>query len=730
MQGVPGRGHRGPGRAVAADAGGAAPARPLPPVVPARRSPATRDVRCHTMRRGQLRILTGCADIAARHAGLALDPAVTRDGDRILVDGEEVARSTGPIHGLAMDLGTTTVVLRLFDLETGELVADASFENPQRFGGSDVMARIQYDTEQGGFLLMRTLAGYISHAIEEFPVDPQTIYELIVVGNATMRDLFFRQNVHSIGQSPYQSITEIEMAEGKRASTSLVASGRRLLLPIHPKARVYGLPVISGHVGADAAACMLAVDLAHADRLDGGDGHRHQHRAAARPPRPHPGGVVPGRPGLRGRRDLLRDAGARRRRRDGRGARGRHVRARRDRRRPGRGALRIGPRRPAERAAPHRADERHGPLRGRRVEGRRSIRRPASACSRATSTSWPRPRAPTSPGCKVVLDTFGVDVDAIDVFYLAGGFGRHLRLESAQRIGLVPMIPAERIVQVGNAAIEGATLALLSRAKRAELEETVRRVEHCRLETHPGFFDFFVDGCQFAPVSGVVGDGGRGSPSRRPRDDRARGRPAGGAGRSGRVRAAARLSARAPPRRPGRGAGRRGRGLVRRARPAVDLRPRGVDADARRRRRAPRRAAFRQRAPAPVAGRRRGAPRGAGRGGRRARAGSGSGAAVAGREARRVLLPRGLRIRRRRAPGDASRRPPVRLGRGAGPGGAAARQPGISGVGHRRAGRAARAAHGIRGAAAGPARGARLGRAAAEEVADRRVRPDRATSSG
>ena len=49
-------------------------------------------------------------------------------------------------------------------------------------------------------MLMRTLAGYISHAIKEFPVDPQTIYELVVVGNATMRDLFFRQNVHSIVQ--------------------------------------------------------------------------------------------------------------------------------------------------------------------------------------------------------------------------------------------------------------------------------------------------------------------------------------------------------------------------------------------------------------------------------------------------------------------------------------------------------------------------------------------------
>src|SRR5205085_11452803 len=99
--------------------------------------------------------------------------------------------------------------------------ADTAFENPQRFGGSEIMSRIQYDTEQPGRLLMRTLAGYLTHAIEEFPVDAQEIREIVVVGNSTMRDLFFRQSVWSIGQSPYRSITEIEMAEGKRTTTSL-----------------------------------------------------------------------------------------------------------------------------------------------------------------------------------------------------------------------------------------------------------------------------------------------------------------------------------------------------------------------------------------------------------------------------------------------------------------------------------------------------------------------------
>src|SRR5215469_3500305 len=114
------------------------------------------------------------------------------------------------------------------------------------------MARIHFDTHDKSRLLQRTLAGYLTHAIEEFPVDPQTIYELVVAGNSTMRDIFFRLNVHSIGQSPYRSITELEMDDGRRETTSLCESAKNLSLPIHQQARVYGLPIISGHVGADA----------------------------------------------------------------------------------------------------------------------------------------------------------------------------------------------------------------------------------------------------------------------------------------------------------------------------------------------------------------------------------------------------------------------------------------------------------------------------------------------
>jgi uncharacterized 2Fe-2S/4Fe-4S cluster protein (DUF4445 family) len=455
-------------------------------------------VKCHTMRRGQMRIERHALGLPLR-GKLPLEPCVTRDGERILLDGVEIERSTAPIHGIAMDLGTTTVVLRLINLETGELIADSSFENPQRFGGSDVMSRIQYDTEDGTKLLMRTLAGYLTHAIEAFPIDPKTIYEMVVVGNSTMRDIFFRQSVYSIGQSPYQSITEIEMAQGKRATTSLSESGKRLLLPIHPKARVYGVPIMSGHLGADAAACMLAIDLAHEDRLvaimDIGTntelvlGNRHKILAASCPAGPafEGGAIACGMPGLDGAIEdvkLTDDCNFK--------------------------VGVIGDQAPEGICGSGLVDLMSELLRtgrmnefGRFEDGQTRIDIDSQHnifFLESDVNELAQAKGANVAGLQVITHSYGISFDDIDVFYLAGGFGRHLKIDASKRIGLIPSIPDSKIVQVGNAAIEGACIALLSKTKRAELEELVKRVQHCRLETHPRFFDFFVEGCQFKAV--------------------------------------------------------------------------------------------------------------------------------------------------------------------------------------------------------------------------------------
>jgi uncharacterized 2Fe-2S/4Fe-4S cluster protein (DUF4445 family) len=461
-------------------------------------------VRCHTMRRGAMKIEKYAFELPTGARNWALDPAVTRDGDRILLDGVEIDRGTGPLHGLAIDLGTTTIVMRLLNLETGEIVADSSFENPQRFGGSDVMARIQYDTEDRTRSLQRTLTGYLSRAIAEFPVPAHSIYEVVLAGNSTMRDLFFRLSVYSIGQSPYQSLTEIELAEGKRTTTSLSERAGRLGLPVHPKARVYGLPIISGHVGADAAACMLAVDITNEERLvavmDIGTntelivGNRHKVLAASCPAGPafEGGQITFGMPGLPGAIEKIAIAD------DGRvdvtvigGGEPEGI--------CGSGLVDV----MSELLRTGRMNElgrfENGPEFVVAESGGRAI-----TFSEADVNALAQAKGANVAGLQIAFAEYGLRYADLDVFYLAGGFGRHLNLAASKRIGLIPNLPVEKIVQVGNASVEGACIALLSRAKRAELEALVRRVQHCRLETHPQFFDFFVNGCQFAPVDDTV----------------------------------------------------------------------------------------------------------------------------------------------------------------------------------------------------------------------------------
>jgi uncharacterized 2Fe-2S/4Fe-4S cluster protein (DUF4445 family) len=455
-------------------------------------------VRCHTLRRGSFRIETESRGLTTT---APLDPAVTRAGGTILLDGAPLVDASGPIHGLAVDVGTTTVAVRLYDLESGRLVATQSFENPQRFGGSDIMARIRYDGEQTDRLLQRTLLGYLSRAIEALPADPTSIYEMVVVGNPTMRDLFFGLDVQPIGQLPYRSVAEADYRAGRAATTSLAKTGRELRLPIHRQARVYGLPLIGSHVGADAAAVLLAVGLYDRDEvgvvMDIGTntevivGNRGRLMAASCPAGPafEGGGVTCGMPALDGAIERVR----------------------------------IGPQGLVETATIAGVEAvgicgsglvdllselvRTGRMNGQGrleeegrfvVEGDHDI-----TLGEADINELAQAKGANAAGMRILLDVYGVPLDQIDRIYLAGGFSAHLDLEAARRIGLVPDLPDDRFVKVGNAALEGAAMALLSRERRAAIEGCVKRVEHVRLEAHPRFFEMFVEGCQFEPFGGA-----------------------------------------------------------------------------------------------------------------------------------------------------------------------------------------------------------------------------------
>jgi uncharacterized 2Fe-2S/4Fe-4S cluster protein (DUF4445 family) len=452
------------------------------------------DVQGHTLRRGALRIETASTGLADER--MARDPAVTRDGKRVLLDGACIAESDGPLHGLALDLGTTTVALRLYDLESGRLLATQSFENPQRFGGSDVMARIHYDGVHKGRLLQRTLLGYLSRAIEALPVDAGTIYELVVAGNPTMRDLLFGLDVQGLGVLPYRSASEAGLRAGAKATTSLSAGARKFRLPVHPAARVYGLPLVGSHVGADAAACLLATGLAEDDALcalvDIGTntevflGNRHRVLAASCPAGPafEGGGIRCGMPALDGAIEGVRlgEDGAVELEVIGGGA-------------PcgicGSGLVDL----LSELRRTGRMNEQ-----GRFVPDAAPFVLDADrglSVSEADVNQLAQAKGANAAGLRVLADVRGIGTDRIERLYLAGGFARHIDVDAACRIGLIPDLPRDRIVKVGNAALAGASMALLSGRRRSELEGIVQRVEMVRLEAHPHFFDFFVQGCQF-----------------------------------------------------------------------------------------------------------------------------------------------------------------------------------------------------------------------------------------
>ena len=429
------------------------------------------------------------------------DPVVTRIGDSVLYDGEEVDRYRGHIYGIAVDLGTTTVVIDLIDLESGESLRTSTFENPQRFGGSDVMHRISYDREHPGEL-RKAVVNTLNHEIEELGRHlgfvRQEIYEIVVAGNSTMRDLLFRLDIQSIGQKPYRSLIEHEYLDGKRNSTALLDKARKLGIRANPQTRVYGLPLIGSHVGGDVAADLLAIDIPSQNEVvmlvDVGTntevvvGHAGRLMCASCPAGPaFEGGLIKyGMPGYEGAIESVRI-------RDGRfvtktigGVQPEGI--------CGSGLIDL--------LAELRCSEQMTP-KGVFSDKRRELSvvpERGITFSREDASNLAQAKAANFCGQFIVMRNFGIEPCDVTKLYLAGGFANYVDIENAVDIGFLAPVPFERIEKVGNASIQGSRDTLLSRKRRAQIESLVKGIEHIELETTPDFFEIFVEGCQFKPM--------------------------------------------------------------------------------------------------------------------------------------------------------------------------------------------------------------------------------------
>ena len=436
-----------------------------------------------------------------------LQPAYTRVGDDVVYNGPEapvvVDKYRGAIYGIAADLGTTTVVLNLVNLESGETVYTASFENPQRFGGSDIMNRISYDggSDVGELraVMVSSINFEIGEMVRSLKIRRRQIFEIVAVGNTTMRDLFFGIDVQSIGTRPYKSLIEDDFRAGKIPSTSLVTTAAELELRIHPKATVYGGPLIASHLGADTAADLLALGIEDQKEpiilVDVGTntevviGNSERLLAASCPAGPafEGGQVTYGMPGYDGAVEKVTINES--------GEADSSVIGEVD---PigicGSGLIDL--------LAELRRTDLMNEL-GKFTDGSTEFEFTDTnnlTLSNADISALAQAKAANYCGQAIVLREYGLPIDKFEKLYLAGGFANYVDESNAIDIGFIANMPIEKVEKVGNASLEGAVIMLLSTVKREEIEKLTATIEHVELETAPDFFDFFVEGCHFKPM--------------------------------------------------------------------------------------------------------------------------------------------------------------------------------------------------------------------------------------
>jgi len=158
------------------------------------------------------------------------------------------------VYGLAVDVGSTTIAAHLCNLESGEVAASSGAMNPQIRFGEDLMSRVSYSMMHPGGAQQMTeavrgaLNALAADVARQAKVEPSDILELTVVGNPIMHHLLLGIDPVELGGAPFALATD----------SALALHASELGLTVHPGARVYTLPCIAGHVGADTAGMLLS----------------------------------------------------------------------------------------------------------------------------------------------------------------------------------------------------------------------------------------------------------------------------------------------------------------------------------------------------------------------------------------------------------------------------------------------------------------------------------------
>jgi uncharacterized 2Fe-2S/4Fe-4S cluster protein (DUF4445 family) len=470
-----------------------------------------------------------------------LQPALEEGGYRVTVAVHDRRWLTGVwpgLHdralGVALDIGSTTIAGHLANLADGEVLASDGVMNPQIRFGEDLMSRVSYAMlHEGGAEAMtravrEAVASLVRGLVARAEIEVEEILEITVVGNPIMHHLLLGIDPVPLGSAPFALATD----------AAVRTTARELEIPAHPGARVYVLPCIAGHVGADAAGAILAETPYLADEVtllvDVGTnaeivlGSKDRLLAASSPTGPAFEGAQiscgqRAAPGAIERVRIDKDTLEPRFRVIGSARWSDETGFEASTRRTGvtgvcgSGIVEV----IAELflAGVITADG--------TIDGRLASRTPrivpdgrtfayvlheggpgvelggdevGPASPRLTITqndvrAIQLAKAALYAGARLLMDHLGVET--VDQVKLAGAFGSQIDPLHALILGLVPDAPLERVGAAGNAAGTGALIALLSSEARREIERVVRTVEKIETAVEPRFQAHFVDAMAF-----------------------------------------------------------------------------------------------------------------------------------------------------------------------------------------------------------------------------------------
>ncbi|AFM40240.1 putative metal-binding protein [Desulfosporosinus acidiphilus SJ4] len=439
------------------------------------------------------------------------------DGHRLLA--VEPHDTSKRCFGIAIDIGTTTVVVYLLDMLQGIVAASGAMTNPQQIFGADVISRITYAA--GGPEKLQEVQGkvvgglnkIIKELCQEKNIKQEEIYQAVVVGNTTMAHLFLGIDPTYLAPAPFIPVfQQMVDVEAKELGLYMLSTGRVLVLPN-----------VAGYVGSDTVGAMLA---ARADHLDGvslivdigtngemvlsGKNRILTCSTAAGPA--FEGAEI--RYGMRAAEGAIEAVSI------AQDVELKTIGGGKDRGICGSGLIdaiaemfKAGVITASGRYASEPEDlEILPPLVRERLRkgeqtfefvlawGKDSVSGEDLVLSQKDIRALQLAKGAISAGITLLVREMGISPLEIDRVLLAGAFGNYIKKESALGIGLLPPLPLERIHSIGNAAGDGAKMALLSIIERGRAETMAKQAEHIELSNKKEFQDEFLKGLGFEGI--------------------------------------------------------------------------------------------------------------------------------------------------------------------------------------------------------------------------------------